>query len=203
MQLEQFRNVHGKAAARQVAQWLQQRVPHDFDVPVFTKNQGDDEPVVASAHLAVGAVVAVESPVFEPGNVWHGPVRPALADVVLLRIVCDIFAADARTCGDGPHRPPDAHTVHGDFVAFGEIALGELVLGRDGFQQLNGLSIKGDLVARWQVLQGDDYIVVGMYFQYVVTHGRLTYRVEKIGKPLLPYPDSCGKAKEKTWVLAN
>ncbi len=143
----------GPAIAELLFKGLAQRV----DIAVFAKDEGNDQPIITRADLAVLAMVAEKSTVDPSFDVRSFPGVVAVAGSESGRVMHHIGGSEQSTACDRLAGPADGDAVHPDLGAWLEIHRGELVLGRNVHGQR--IIFAGDSFAGRQVRESHQHIV--------------------------------------------
>jgi len=154
------------------AEFLFEGLLEHADIAVFAEDQRNDQPVIARADLAVGAMVATKSGAGPVRNIGRSPVVYFGFFVEGGGIVANIASGEGMAFGDRLDCFADENPVHEDGIAGGEIANGEFVLGGDRRAECEGLASQGQRFTLAQILQGDEYVVVRVELEDFGMHTR-------------------------------
>ena len=114
-----------------VAEFFFESFAHAVDVAVFAEDEGEDEPVVACAHLAVGAVVAHEGAAGPRGGIGKRERNGMALRGVSAGAMTDVTRGEQTAAGDGLGCFAHNHAVHDDEVAGLQVDESEFVLRQE------------------------------------------------------------------------
>src|SRR6476646_7349658 len=101
------------------------------DIAVLTKNKRNNQPIIASADLAVRAAIAEERLALPLGNVWWQPLWIRRFFVERGCFVANISSGEQLACANWLDRFGDGNAVHVNWIADFEIANCKFVFGRN------------------------------------------------------------------------
>src|ERR1700684_1182936 len=112
-----------------VTQLFLEGIAQRFNIAVFAKDQGDDQPVIARAHLAVRTIVTIESPRRPTRNVGRSPGVITHLGTKTGGVVLHIACAEQAAARDRLADHTDNSAIHDDLVSDGKITDGKFLLG--------------------------------------------------------------------------
>jgi hypothetical protein len=110
----QLRNLQAIELWRSESQLLFKRLFEVEDVPVFTKNEWDDEPIVARTDLPVRSAVSEKFPVLPGRNIGWTPPKLLRFLVILGGFVANVAYRQQLALLNGFEGLADENTVHRD-----------------------------------------------------------------------------------------
>ena len=105
-----------------------------LDVAVLTEDERKNDPVIACAYLAIGAVVAHEGAAGPGRGIGQGIGNGVASGGVSAGAMLDVLRGEQGAATDGLDGFTDNHAIHADEIAGGEIDESHFVLGGDGLR---------------------------------------------------------------------
>ncbi len=106
-------------------------IAQGLNIAVLAEDEGNHQPIIARAHLTVGAMVAIEGARSPARHVWRRPDKFSRFGTEAGGIVLHISSAQQTAARNWLADQPDFAAIHDDLVTIGEIAHGKFVLSRN------------------------------------------------------------------------
>src|SRR5208283_3744146 len=181
VQPDQFRHLLPVNLRRRETQFLFERLLQNSDIPVLTKNQRYDHPIIACPHLAIGSAISPKRLPMPFGNVRRLPTVVPQFVAKWCRFVTDIARAQQFASSYRLDCFSHQHAVHYNVRARREILRRKLMLRAHVGTQHIRLAAKRNRLALAQIRQGNQYVVSRIKLQNSVVHS---------GRSIFPRKDS-------------